>query len=275
MDVFFAQAVTLVPFLVVLGLIAGFMAGLLGVGGGIILVPGLYFLFKTLGYPETLLMHLAVGTSLAIIIPTGLSSAMAHARRGAVRFDLVRHIGPGIVIGVVAGTWLASGMSTHEMKMVFAVALICFAALMQLPPKKETGQEHPIGYAKGSVGGLVVGGISSLMGIGGATLNVPFMTLNGVAIHNAVASASALGPFIALPGTIGFIIIGWHENGLPPFSLGYVNFLAFCVIAPLGVAAAPFGARAAHNASVVVLRRIFSAFIVVVAAKMLMGALHG
>ncbi len=275
MDVFLAQAVMLVPLLVFLGLLAGFMAGLLGVGGGIVLVPGLYYLFKTLGHSESLLMHLAVGTSLAIIIPTGLSSAMAHARQGAVRFDLVRHIGPGIVAGVAAGTWLASGMNAQEMKTIFAVALICFAVLMQLPSKKTESENRSLGFIKGSAGGFIVGGISSLMGIGGATLNVPFMTLNGIAIHNAVASASALGPFIALPGAIGFMIIGWHESGLPPFSLGYVNLLAFCVIAPLGVLAAPYGARVAHKVSVTVLRRIFSIFIVMVAARMLMDAYHG
>lgn len=275
MEEFLAHAPVLIPLLIVLGLAAGFMAGLLGIGGGAVLVPGLFFLFQTLGYPQDALMHLSVGTSLAIIIPTGLSSARAHFRRGAVRVDLMKHIGPGIVAGVAAGIHIAGILSGRELTFVFASALICFAALMQIPPKVREDSSHTIGIAKGSIGGFGVGALSSLMGIGGATLNVPFMTLNGVGIRNAVATASALGPFIALPGTLGFIAIGWGEAGLPPFSLGYINLLAALLIAPLGVLAAPYGAAAAHKVSVTALRRIFSAFIVLVAGKMMWGAFHG
>lgn len=275
MEEFFAHAHILVPLLILLGLTAGFMAGLLGIGGGIILVPGIFFLFKTLGYSETVLMHVAVGTSLAIIIPTGFSSARAHFARGAVKIELLKHIGPGIVLGVVAGTLIARLLSGHELTMLFALALLCFALLMQIPPKVREKASHTIGQAKGTIGGFVVGTLSSLMGIGGATLNVPFMTLNGINIHNAVATASALGPFIALPGTIGFMVIGWGEAGLPPFSLGYINLLAFALIAPLSFFAAPYGATAAHKVSVTTLRRIFSAFLVVVALKMIWEAFHG
>ena len=275
MEDFIAHAPVLIPLLLALGAAAGFMAGLLGIGGGIILVPGLYFLFKTLGYPAEMLMHLSVGTSLAIIIPTGLSSARAHYKRGAVRFDLVRHIGPGIVAGVIAGTAIADRLSGQSLTIVFAAALIFFAALMQIPPKVRDDASHTIRQPKGTLGGLVVGALSSLMGIGGATLNVPFMTLNGVPIHNAVATSSALGPLIALPGTIGFIVIGLGAEGLPPFSVGYINLLAALVIAPVSVIAAPYGAKAAHAVSVTVLRRIFSAFIVIVAVKMIWEAWHG
>lgn len=275
MEEFLAHAPILIPLLIALGLVAGFMAGLLGIGGGAVLVPGLFFLFQTLGYPQESLMHLAVGTSLAIIIPTGLSSARAHFKRGAVRIDLVKHIGPGIVAGVMAGTCIADILSGHELTLVFGGALICFAALMQIPPKVREDASHTIGLANGSIGGFAVGTLSSLMGIGGATLNVPFMTLNGVGIRNAVATASALGPFIALPGTLGFIVIGWGEAGLPPFSLGYINLLSAAMIAPLSVLVAPYGAAAAHKVSVTALRRIFSAFIVLIAAKMMWGALYG
>ena len=275
MEEFLAHAHILVPLLIVLGLAAGFMAGLLGIGGGIILVPGLFFLFQTLGYAPDILMHLSVGTSLAIIIPTGLSSARAHFKRGAVRTELLKHIGPGIVAGVTAGTFVAGILSGHELTILFACALMIFAGLMQIPPKVREDSSHDIGMVKGSVGGFVVGALSSLMGIGGATLNVPFMTLNGIKIHNAVATASALGPFIALPGTLGFIVIGWGEAGLPPFSLGFVNLLAAALIAPLSVLAAPYGAAAAHKVSVTALRRIFSVFIIVVAGKMMWEALHG
>lgn len=275
MEEFLAHAHILIPLLIFLGLASGFMAGLLGIGGGIILVPGIYFLFKTLGYSESVLMHLAVGTSLAVIIPTGFSSARAHFKRGAVKFDLVKNIGPGIVLGVAAGTVVASILSGNELTLLFAIALICFSFLMQIPPKVRDDAGHGIGKAKGTFGGFFVGMLSSLMGIGGATLNVPFMTLNGVGIHNAVASASALGPFIALPGTLGFVWIGWGQAGLPPFSLGYINLLAFALIAPLSFLAAPYGAAAAHKVSVKTLRRIFSLFLIVVALKMMGEAFYG
>lgn len=275
MEEFLAHAPVLIPLLIALGVVAGFMAGMLGIGGGAVLVPGLFFLFQTLGYPQESLMHLAVGTSLAIIIPTGLSSARAHFRRGAVRVDLLKHIGPGIVAGVMVGTCIADSLSGHQLTLVFGIALICFALLMQIPPRVREDSSHTIGIAKGSIGGFAVGALSSLMGIGGATLNVPFMTLNGVGIRNAVATASALGPFIALPGTVGFVVIGWGEAGLPPFSLGYINLLAAALIVPLSVLAAPYGAAAAHKVSINALRRIFSIFIVLVAAKMMWGALHG
>lgn len=275
MEEFIAHAPVLIPLLIALGLCAGFMAGLLGIGGGIILVPGLFFLFQTLGYNPDILMHMAVGTSLAIIIPTGISSAMAHYRRGAVKPDLVRHIGPGIIAGVVGGTFVADMLSGRELTIFFACALFVFALVMQIPPKIRDDGSHSIGQPKGSIGGFIVGALSSLMGIGGATLNVPFMTMNGIPIHNAVATSAALGPFIALPGTIGFAVIGWDVAGLPPLSLGYINFPALIMIAPLSVIAAPWGAKAAHAVSVVMLRRIFSIFIVIVAIKMIWGAWHG
>ncbi len=275
MENFWAHAPLLLPLLAILGMAAGFMAGLLGIGGGIILVPGLFFLFKTLGYSPDILMHMAVGTSLAIIIPTGISSAMAHYRKGAVRKDLIFHIGPGIVAGVIAGTALAGVLSGQALTFIFAGALFVFAFLMQIPPKVRDDGLHSVNQPKGTLGGFAVGTLSSLMGIGGATLNVPFMTLNGVSIHQAVATASALGPLIALPGAIGFIVIGAGQAGLPPMTLGYINFLAVMLIAPASVLAAPYGARAAHAVSVVMLRRIFSAFVVIVALKMIWDAYHG
>ncbi len=273
MENFLAQAHILMPLLIALGLMAGFMAGLLGIGGGIILVPGLFFLFKMLGYDPSLLMHLSVGTSLAIIIPTGISSALAHKRHGAVRMDVVLAIGPGIVAGVAGGTFIAGVLSGASLTLIFACALIVFSILMQIPSKQGAG-DATIHQPAGTLGGMAVGVLSTLMGIGGATLNVPFMTLNGIPIHNAVASSSALGPFIALPGTIGFILIGWGITGLPPLSVGYVNMAALMVIAPFSMLAAPWGAKAAHTLSIALLRRVFSAFLIVVAVKMIWEVVH-
>lgn len=261
--------------IIALGGVAGFMAGLLGIGGGMILVPGLYYLFSLCGFDHPQLMHLAVGTSLAIIIPTGLSSARAHYKKGGVRLDIVRAVGPGIVIGVGIGTLIADSLSGHGLKIIFAAALVVFALLMQIPAEKFRLRDHMPAQPWPTFAGMLIGALSTLMGIGGATLNVPYQTLNGVPIHTAIGSSSAMGPLIALPGAIGFIIIGWHETGLPPLSLGYVSVLALAAIAPVSVMAAPWGARAAHALPVKSMRRVFSFFIVMIAAKMMYDLAHG
>ena len=273
MENFIAEASVILPLLLVLGIVSGTLAGLLGIGGGIVLVPGLYHLFQHLGYDDSVLMHLAVGTSLAIIIPTGLSSARAHAKRSAVDFALVRMIGTGIVAGVVAGAFVAGNVTGDFLTILFSVALALFAVLMNIKPRVKEGTSLSRGVA--TAGGFGVGMLSSLMGIGGATLNVPFMTLHGVPIHRAVGSSAAMGPLIAIPGTIGFAVIGWHISGLPPLSFGYINLAAFLVVAPASVLAAPFGVMLAHKLNVGHLRMVFSVFLMLVALKMVWGAFHG
>lgn len=267
--------VQLIGLILALGGLAGFLAGLLGIGGGMILVPGLYYLFSSLGFTHPELMHVAVGTSLAIIIPTGISSARAHWKKGSVRIDVVKKLGVGIVLGVGIGTLIADMLSGQNLKMVFAIALFVFAGLMQIQPEKFHLRADLPAQPWPSLAGMVVGLLSTLMGIGGATLNVPYLTLNGVPIHTAIGSSSAMGPLIALPGAIGFILIGWGVEGLPPLSLGYINLLAAAVIAPVSVLVAPLGAHAAHRFSVKAMRRVFSFFIIIVAAKMLYDLLHG
>lgn len=261
--------------MVVLGGLGGFMAGLLGVGGGVILVPGIYFIFTWLGFEAGELMHVAVGTSLAIIILTGWSSARAHYKKGAVRFDLVKKIGIGIVIGVGIGTLIADRISGDGLKMVFAVALFAVAAMMQINPEKFRLRDDVPAQPWPAFAGGLIGILSTLMGIGGATMNVPYMTLNGIPIRTAVGTASALGPIIAIPGSLGFILIGLNAPDLPPFSLGYISLPALAIITPISVLAAPWGAHVAHKVSVGALRRIFSIFIVIVAAKMFYGAIYG
>jgi len=272
-DVFSSEGMLLIGTMLSLGAAAGFLAGLLGIGGGIVLVPGLYYAFTHLGYGDSNLMHLAVGTSLAIIIPTGLSSALAHRKKGAVRMELVRMIGPGIVIGVCLGSLIADSLTGQTLQIVFAIALCILAAIMQIDPQKfRLGDHLPRQPFTGLVGGAI-GTLSSLMGVGGATMNVPFMSLYGVPIHQAVGTSSAMGPLIAIPGTIGFILIGWGETGLPPLSLGYISLLALMHDTPAAVLVAPLGAHVAHKVSVLWLRRIFTLFMVIVAMEMLHGAL--
>lgn len=265
----------LTPVLVGLGGLAGFLAGLLGVGGGIVLVPGLFYIMTALGYPPDHMMHLAVGTSLAIIIPTGMSSVRAHYKRGAVRVDLLRMIGVGIVIGVAAGTVIASHISGESLKLIFAVALLFLAGVMLVNPSRFALADHVPGQPWPGLMGVVIGGLSTLMGIGGATISVPYMTLCRVPIHQAVGTASALGLIISIPAAVGFGIIGWGQDHLPPFSIGYISLLAFALIVPCSVLAAPLGAHVAHNVSVVRLRAVFAVFLVIVSLKMLYSAVYG
>jgi uncharacterized membrane protein YfcA len=265
----------LIAFLLSLGALAGFLAGLLGIGGGLVLVPGLYFGLKAMGFDSGALMHVAVGTSLAVIIPTGLSSARAHWKRSAVRLDLVKQIAPGILLGVAGGTFIAHHIEEQGMTMFFACALSALAILMLVNPARFSPLQSTPRQPWMGLSGVVIGVFSSLMGIGGATISVPWMAMCRVPMHTAVGTASALGLVIAIPAAIGFIIIGWNADGLPPYSLGYINFLAWPLIIPASVLAAPWGAKLAHAVSVDRLRKFFAYFLVLVAGKMLWEALHG
>lgn len=251
-----------------LGAAAGFMAGLLGVGGGIILVPGLYFLLAFLGYESDVLMHVAVGTSLAIIVPTGFSSARSHWKKGSVDMSLVKNIGIGIVIGVVVGTITADILPGQTLKMIFASALIVLCGLMFVNPQKfSLFPKVPPQPFSGLVGG-VIGSLSTLIGIGGASISVPFMSMCKVPIRKAIGSASAMGLVISVPAALGFIVIGLEEAGRPPLSLGFVNMPAWALIIPISVMIAPLGAKAAHKISVEKLRKVFAVFMVIVALRM-------
>ncbi len=262
------------PLLIGIGVLAGFLAGLLGVGGGLVLVPGLFFGFSALGYAPDHLMHLAVGTSLAIIIPTGLSSALSHHRRKAVRMDLVWRIGPGILAGVALGTFIAAQIPGAGLKLVFAVSLFFLSGLMMIDSTRFHLARDVPGRGGATLAGGVIGMLSALMGIGGATISVPFMTLCRVPIHQAVGTASALGLVIAIPAAAGYALIGRGADALPPFSWGYVNLGAFFLIAPFSILAAPRGARLAHGISVHALRRVFAVFLVMISLRMLYSALY-
>lgn len=265
--------------LLALATLAGFLAGLLGIGGGLVLVPGLYYIFNHLGYTADNIMHLAVGTSLATIIATGISSARAHHKKGGVRFDLVKKIGLGMLIGVVIGTYIASETTGTGLKIVFASALVFFALLMQINLQKFNLFQDIPKQPWPTFAGTIIGTICTLMGIGGAALNVPYMTLHNVPIHKAIGSSAALGLVIAIPGVIGFLLIGQLGQGsgseLPPFSIGYVNFLALAIIVPVTVLMAPVGVNVTHKFSVKTLRRVFSLFLVIIAIRMIFEVFNG
>lgn len=250
--------------------LAGFLAGLLGIGGGLVIVPGLYFVFTSLGYDSSSIMHVAVGTSLATIIGTSISSARAHYKRGSVRLDLVKNIGIGMAFGVVIGTFIASQVSGLWLQVFFATTLVVLAFLMRLNPEKIKLYDDVPVQPIPAMAGTVIGVVCTLMGIGGAALNVPYMTLNNVSIHRAIGTSSALGLLIAIPGSIGFFIIGLGDtSNLPPFSFGYINLIALAVIVPVTVLFAPLGVAAAHKLSIKKLRRVFSVFMIIIALRML------
>lgn len=265
--------VELIPFLAVLGIIVGLLAGMLGIGGGVVLVPGLYFALSSLGYSPDVNMHVAVGTSLAIIVPTGLSSAGAHWKRGAVRKELVVRIGIGIVVGAVAGSVTADFMSGETLKAVFALALMALAGIMLTNPARFSIMTEEPRLPWSALAGSGIGFLSTLMGIGGATISVPYMSVCRVPIREAVGTAAALGLVISVPAAAGFVLTGLDEAGLPPYSLGYVNGLAWLAVAPLSVLFAPLGAKIAHALPVGRLRKIFALFVLLVALRMLAGVL--
>jgi uncharacterized membrane protein YfcA len=266
----------LLPAYGILGGLSGFLAGLLGVGGGIVLVPGIVAILGLFGFAPSSVMHIAVGTSLAVIIPTGISSALAHWRRGAVRMDLVKRIAPGIVMGVMIGAVAASALSGAQLQIIFAGMLCVLAAVMggaterfMIPPR---ALEKPWTF----VAGGIIGAVSSVMGIGGATVSVPYMTLCRVPIHQAVGTASALGLAISIPAAIGFMMI--HAEGAAqelPMTTGSVHWPAVAMIAPAAILAAPLGAKVAHRAAVGKLKAVFILFMIVVAMLLAMGAGRG
>lgn len=267
--------VSIVITLAGLGALAGFLAGLLGVGGGIVLVPGLYYCFTAFGFPPDIVMHMAVGTSLAVIVPTGLSSARAHQKRGALDTALLYRIGAGILVGVCAGTVIASFMDGQDLKAVFAVTIIGLALIMALNPAARLPSRPEPSLPAHLCAGGGIGTLSTLVGIGGATLSVPYMSIGGVDMRKAIGTASALGLVIAIPGTAGFMLIGTGVDGRPPYSIGYINALAWAVIVPLSVMMAPQGARLAHAVPVRHMRTGFAVFMFLIAAKMLHGAYNG
>lgn len=261
----------LAPFaagLVVTGLIAGVLAGLLGVGGGIVIVPVLYHVFTLLGIDEAVRMHLAVGTSLGTIILTSIRSVRAHAKKGAVDWDMLKSWALPILVGVGCGTLIAAYVSGDVLTAVFAtIALVVAANLAFGKESWRLGSELPGKPTQYSVAGII-GTLSALMGIGGGTFAVSFMTLYGKNPREAVATSSGLGVIIAVPAVIGFVWAGWNDPLLPPFSLGYVNLVGMALIAPLSVLAAPWGASIAHAISPKALIRAFAAFLALTSLQM-------
>ncbi len=262
----------LIPGLLALGAFTGFCAGLLGVGGGMMLVPFLTLLFTSMGFAGEAIVHMAIATSMATILFTSLSSVRAHHKRGAVRWPVVFALAPGILIGGMIGAGkVFAALKTSWLSLLFAL-FVGFSALQMLRNRRPAAHRQLPG-TPGMVGaGSVIGFLSSLVGAGGGFVSVPFMTWCNVPIHNAVATSAALGFPIAAASVVGYIWSGWHQSGLPAGSLGYIYLPALGIIALASVLTAPLGARTAHRMDVGQLKKVFAALLLCLATYMLWKA---
>jgi len=259
------MGIELLAFLL-LGSCSGLLAGLLGVGGGLIIVPGLIFLLPATGQEPQHLAHLAVGTSLAAIIPTSISSTRAHHRRGSVEWGLLPRLAPGLLLGGLFGAWLATQLGNRPLQTVFALFLLGVSVQMLRGGRPRPAEQRMPAWMPLTVGGLI-GSVSGVVGIGGGTMTVPFLVWRGRDIRRAIGTSAACGIPIAIGGAIGFVVLG-PEQALPG-SLGSVHWPAALAIGLMGILAAPQGARLAHWLPVVQVRRIFVLLLVLVALRLL------
>lgn len=265
----------LLPLMALLGGLAGFMSGLLGIGGGLILVPCFYFGFAAMGYDPAVLMHVAVGTSLAVIAPTGLSAAWAHYKRGAFDKNIFWKIAPGMFAGALSGVYIANFATSDVLQYIFALAVFIVALIMFIDPSRFTLMKGVPPAIISIPCALCIGILASLMGIAGALLIVPFLAMCNVPMQRAVGNASAAGVTVSIPAALGFIVIGMNVDTGMDFMIGYIHWLAFLIIIPFTVLAAPLGARVAHSVSIKRLRLFFAFFMLVIAARMFVEALYG
>lgn len=253
--------------LVLSGLLSGLLAGIFGIGGGAVMVPVIYEGLGFLGVDDAVRMHVAVGTSLAIIVPTSLRSFFAHKRRGAVDMDVFRSLVIPVPLGVIAATLVAAVISGGALRGVFAV--IALATALKLIFNRDSwrlGAKLPGNPWRG-IAGALIGFFSTLMGIGGGIITNTYMTLYGRPIHQAIATSSGVGVLISIPGVIGYVWAGWGDPLLPPFSIGFVNLVGVLVVIPATVLAAPLGVRIAHALTRRQLEVGFGVFLVIVALR--------
>lgn len=250
------------------GAVAGVLAGLFGIGGGIVIVPVLETSLGLVGVDPSIRMHIAVGTSLATIIPTSISSARAHHGRGAVDVDIVRRWAVFVLAGALLGAWIAAQVHSRVLALVFAtLAFLVALKMLFFPGSRNLAEEVP----RGPIVAVIptsIGCFSSMMGIGGGTFSVMVLSLFNTPIHRAVGTAALFGLVISVPGMLGFVAAGWGDPRLPAGSLGFVNLLGFACIAPVTVLAAPLGARIAHAFSARRLNMAFGAFLVVASLRL-------
>jgi len=250
-----------------LGAIVGFFAGLLGIGGGIIIVSSLALSFAASGYPPQFVMHMAIGTSLAAIMAGAWSSFRTHHRHGAVDWAIVKAMTPGLLAGVLGGVFIARLASTAFLKYFFLAFLLVLITTMALDIRPKPSRDLP-GRGGLTAMALFIGCVSSLFGGGAAAIGVPFFTWCNVSTHRAIGTCAAMGFPLAIAGTAGYAVAGWNAANLPPWSMGFVYLPAFLGISATSVLVAPYGARLAHRLQGATLRRIFAVFLLAVGAKL-------
>lgn len=250
------------------GAFVGILAGLFGVGGGLVIVPVLVFIFHGQALADAVIMHLAIGTSLATILITSLASVRAHHRRDMVLWPVVGRLTPGLLLGALLGAAAADALRSDSLRIIFGVFELLVAAQIGLGIKAAAHRQLP-GWIGMTMTGLVIGGVSAVVGIGGGTLTVPFLVWCNSAMHKAVATSAACGFPIALAGMAGFMIAGWNDARLPAWSSGYVYWPAFAAIAAASMLSAPLGAKLAHILPAAKLKRYFALFLALLGVRML------
>ena len=245
----------------------GFVAGLFGIGGGLIIVPFLYYIFGTLGIDQTYLMHLAVGTSFAIIIPTSTVSVLTHHKFKAVDFDIVKNYGIFVVLGVIIGTIFAVSLKTKSLVLFFSIIILFLGIYLLLLKEKEKNLIIEMKLSLKIILGFIVGFISAPMGIGGAVMNVPILKFFGYSINKAIGSSAAIGFLIALFGAVGFLISGSYLQTNLPLSIGFLNIPAFLIFIPITTFMARIGARTVHKIDKNKISKFFGIFLLLIAAK--------
>ena len=248
----------------------GFVAGLFGIGGGLITVPFLYYIFGSLGIDQTYIMHLAVGTSFAIIIPTSTVSVLTHHKFKAVDFDVVKSYGIYVIFGVILGTLFAASLKTKSLVLFFSIVIFFLGIYLLLIKEKENSAMISIKLHLKIILGFLVGFISAPMGIGGAVMNVPILKFFGYSINKAIGSAAAIGFLIALFGAIGFLITGSYLKTNLPLSIGFLNVPAFLIFIPITTFMARIGARTVHKIDKKKISKIFGIFLLLIASKFLL-----
>ena len=247
----------------------GFFAGLLGIGGGLITVPVLYYIFGSVGLDDSFIMHLAVGTSFGIIIPTSIVSVMTHHQHKAVDFNIVKGYGIFVATGVILGTILAASLKTKPLILFFTIVVYLLAFYLLFLKEKEENLDVKISLPSRMIAGIVSGFISAPMGIGGAVMNVPILKFFGYPINKAIGSAAAIGFIIALFGAVGFLISGSYLNAQLPLSIGFLNIPAFLIFFPITAFMARLGAKASHRIDKKKMTKYFGLFLVVIGTRFL------
>ncbi len=246
----------------------GFMAGLFGIGGGLITVPVLFYIFNSVGLDQSFIMHLAVGTSFAIIIPTSISSVLTHMKYKAVDFDIVKTFGIFVILGVILGTIFAVNLKTSGLILFFSIMTMIFALFFLILKEKNNPIKKKVNLSIKIFSGLISGFLSAPMGIGGGIINTPILKMFGYSINVAIGSSAALGFLISLIGAFGFIISGKYLNIQAPLSLGFVNIPAFLIFVPITTLMAKFGAKTVHKVNKKLIGKLFGVFLLIVSLRL-------